>query len=69
MIFQIEYFAQQRLNLLWIHVQVDADNLLVEPLQVADLLDQFQEGGLGLTAGIYAFQVAAQQVVVGVLCV
>lgn len=65
--FQVENLPQQRLDLSRVHVQVHADDLVVEPVQLGDLLHQLQKDGPRLAARVDALQVSPQQVVVRVL--
>lgn len=64
---QVEYLPQQGLHLGGIHVQIDTDDFVIQPVQFGNFLHQLQEYGSSLAARINALQVAAQQIVVRVL--
>lgn len=54
---QVEYLSQQWFNLGRVHVKVHADDFVVQPMQLGDLLYQLQKDRSGLATRIDAFQV------------
>lgn len=65
MVLEVEYLHEKRFY--GMHVKVDARHLFSELPELQDLLDELEEGGLGLAARVHALQVAPQEVVVRVL--
>lgn len=64
---EVEYFDKKRFDVRGIHIEINVYDLLVELVQFGDFLYQLEKRRLGLAARIDAFQVPAQEVIIGVL--
>lgn len=61
---QIEYLYKQWFDTRRVDVQVNADDLVVQPVQLGNLLYQLKKRRFGLATWINTLQVSSEQIVI-----